>query len=997
MASTRGGAGQNGRRRGMHALSEIMTAASIVAAIDEGAVWTPGWRRHFLRRVSKEDPTTIAAFRFTKHAKTARVMAERLAYEGDSGGVSEGNAISGYMLGHILRDCEEDNNRHNLLSWDHPTRPHEPNEGERPTEPENVAPKPAVARFGVRIEGLKICGHLNLRGFRMQRPLMLKRCRFNRTLNISSAHTGSFDISECTFAYEDDALASVRLVAGAPRKYFEGRDAYERAAENALPKDYDGAYRILIGVFARGARLSSVRMRGVVADFANFESSTIEGVADLDGACFNLLKAGGWPRTLMEDALSFAGAKVGHISLRLTARVCGTVRLAEAAIGSADFDGAFVAAPMETRGRGHAIYAQNLAVGATLDFGGRKRVGSIDPETGVALQRTTIRGQINIVSARIGGNLRAYALDLDRGLSEDFESKLRAAAKVSAKDRVRDGKKSTSKKFPKNDEESSSAPGDRRPTSRDEREFARAMILRNARIGGSLLLGPKLEDDEEEGNATPFSCKGEIDARGSIIEGDARFIGCTLKNPVHQDKYPESALDLRNCEVKRLLAIVGVGSESKGVIDLTDAKAHSYRDDFDFAAGVNEAKSKKWPKDLKFILLGFEYKSFQFRGDIGSGDADFADKMPLLKGARIRWLMHQPDEWLTRRYQPQPFVQCAQVLRYMGYDAQAHEVLLKREKRAMHSDSVGWLEKGIRQALITACGHGHRMYVLFLWGLTFFLIGLIFNQAAVNANLVRPTSDNILISEDYAKYGDLPTDYSTLAATPFTLKRILPIPPLTGIEWAGCNWRQIRTSLVNPTSGACVPRSCQVAERPHVVKLPIPYAHTDPEARSECLRLPLYVYSTKSFEVEEARKVAIKDCRSGVTSPNDSGKLPSVEKAAYADILCASPNIKHGLQFLNYFSNIGVADYKPLVFFYNIFATLLWLFYNGCVCVAILLGFKLDHTPFVWIDEFDHVVGMNKFLSDGGLTEINMALGFVGWLIWIILATYATGTLKRKE
>ncbi|MBY0421133.1 MAG: hypothetical protein K2Q06_02435 [Parvularculaceae bacterium] len=1085
----------------MH-ISEIMTSASIVAAIEAGEIWTPDWRRAFLQRVARNDPSTHAAFRLAPGNLTPARAASILLSD-KSGGAKDLSPISALILREILRNCEDDDNRHLLRPWERcdDSAP-APDEGPRQPRVEKVKTEhlPMVTRFGVRIERLKICGFLNLRGFQMQRPLALKNCAFNRTLIISSAHIGALDLSGSCFTFEDDPYKD--LTVQESKHLGKLREADQEAKKHALPGHFGDSYKDLVGLFARGARLSSATLKGVAAEFVNFNGAKIDGTVDFEGAQIvlpyaleppkdgsngasdpasrekksglrkrlwawlrkktpehqaaqnaenssdkkcnpALLERGkkfceSW-RQMLHDAVSFNGARIGDLCIRRGAKVYGRVSLIDATASGLDFDSCEIHALPGKYGLGRAIYARSVTVTNRVDLGGREEIGGTEPESGLIFGRTRIYGQVYFVSARIGGNFRAYGVVLKRGLDAPF---------VLAEQKKVD--------------------------SREVREEIRALVLRNARLGGSLLLGQKNKLKEKDSEAI-FECTSDIDIRGASIDGDARFAACKLtheldveqiKKPGPHKRDPEwDVIDARGMDVRGALSLTQMDPGSAGLINLQEARAELYRDDFNFIKGrcifcsfftwlsigiswlfvivaefifkivelsvyittarffsseycnrrlgpwdpIIQLKNELarhisgrgfWPKRLKFELLGFRYGSFQLRGEVGIGEEEVINRMHLSNGARTRWLKHQPREWLLNRFQPQPWVHGARVLRDLGYDAQSHDVLLHREKMALRSPTVRPHEKIVRLILITMCGHGHQMYLLAVWGVLFFAVGLMFNHVAVKANLVRPTSDNVLISDDYRNNGDLPTDYSTLSAVPFTLKRILPIPPLTGIEWAGCNWRQIRTSIVNKSLGACVPRSCQVAERPHAEPF-------DPDGRPECFELPVYVYDASRvslFKHEDAKDVHSleKGCRPKTaeerkTTLNLVADAKARGSAVYADLLCASPMVRDLLHDWTERINWPLYGVRPWVELYNGLGTLVSWFLLGATVLSGCLGLKLDHTPFMPIEKFDLVIGMNKFLSDGGLTEVNMILGFVGWLIWIILATYATGTLKRRE
>lgn len=370
-----------------------------------------------------------------------------------------------------------------------------------------------------------------------------------------------------------------------------------------------------------------------------------------------------------------------------------------------------------------------------------------------------------------------------------------------------------------------------------------------------------------------------------------------------------------------------------------------------------------WPVHLLFILPGFRYGSFVLREkrvQQGSTESDKLD-MQVKNGARLRWLKHQPDLWLHAQFQPQPFVQCARVLREMGYDRQSHKVMLQRERHALGSISVGLLEKSTRWVLLILCGQGHAMHRLAVFAVIGALIGIGINDLAGSANLVRPTNAEVLVDAAYQEGGRVPVDYSAFRPVPFAFGRLLPLPPMNGRgEWAACNAQQIEAAMavargaaphgapsgdsggqsgrqsgndLGGYSGACLPRSCSIA---------------DPAYRAGQPCAPLKIMDW--VPAGTARAAACERAKS-TQAEADIWQFcrPVFDVVANAPIASGVP--------------ASLASLAP------------------------------------WLEAASErgVRRLNAFISAGYASRVNVGLALLGYLITILLATYATGTLKRKE
>ena len=679
------------------------------------------------------------------------------------------------------------------------------------------------------------------------------------------------------------------------------------------------------------------------------------------------------------------------------ARVVGTVVLTEAHIGSVEIMGAHIT-PLKRRGElsnslHRAVSARGLIVQSGFNVSGLQF-----PDK--QFLPTLFEGQLALASAKITGAFRAGGAQIECGFNEQEDK------------------------------------GD----SHDARDAQRAIAARHLEINGEALLG-RLQNESElkekglarellrtlglSGERSPdkyddvasshvalgdLATIGELDLRDLRISGDLRFNGFSARGLRRHGP----AVTLRSAKVSGTLEFSNPREDSKGRIDLREVQAGLYRDDFECASSQafhkavgdwtaqplrilmrcalvavvatfalllfgafeefaallihpqaflllatfplhalgaavlgayllltaysfltlpprdyrpGKPPAGHWPSKLKFVLIGFRYGAFVVREIRVSDAASDTAVMRLDGGARIRWLKHQPRDWVTSEFQPQPWVQCAAVLREMGNEAESHRVLFRRELYALRSKSMSWQSRLIRGALIFLCGHGHAMQLLVFWGASAFLFGWAVHDVAFRANLVRPTNSVILVDGRYAVDGAVPTDYSSFRPVPYTFGRMLPLPPMAGRgEWAPCNGPHIREAILsqfgpNPHRGGCVPSSCELDRR----------------GRRESGACGVL-----------AMKVDI-DCLSSGAHTN-----------AECIDLDAPPNL--GAADEDIVSRVGWLDART----------------RGPAMKPLR----------------DRI---NEVFLNGAAAPASLAVGVVGWLISIILTTYAVGLLKRRE
>ncbi|MHC4396009.1 MAG: hypothetical protein ACYS1A_10185 [Planctomycetota bacterium] len=210
-----------------------------------------------------------------------------------------------------------------------------------------------------------------------------------------------------------------------------------------------------------------------------------------------------------------------------------------------------------------------------------------------------------------------------------------------------------------------------------------AFVAECARVGGNVFLcGSDFQDSQSNENISEkkIGIDGRVLLSGAEIKGS--FVWCKVASP------EKVSLDLRFSKI---------GS-------LWDEK-------------------KSWPEKDKLLLHGFIYN-------------EISDKAP--RDARTR------KEWLSRQsnFMPQPYEQLAKVLKEGGYESNAKEILIAKEKaKSKELKWYEWLPHVLYGLLV---GYGYRPWRAFLIGLIVIVVGGFLFSAGFQAASMTPVknSDN---------------------------------------------------------------------------------------------------------------------------------------------------------------------------------------------------------------------------------------------------------------
>jgi sRNA-binding regulator protein Hfq len=170
------------------------------------------------------------------------------------------------------------------------------------------------------------------------------------------------------------------------------------------------------------------------------------------------------------------------------------------------------------------------------------------------------------------------------------------------------------------------------------------------------------------------------------------------------------------------LALATIGSLEIGevhdvgqlILDLRLAQVGTFRDD-----------EKSWPKAGNLLLDGFRYNRLD-------------EVAPFKADSRKKWLSLQRRD----RFRPQPYEQLAAVLRQMGHEPEARQIMIeKNRERARFTDfpHQSWWWYNLFGKLI---GYGYRPGRAFCISLTMILLGTLLFYLGCTHGLISPTSEN---------------------------------------------------------------------------------------------------------------------------------------------------------------------------------------------------------------------------------------------------------------
>ncbi len=247
------------------------------------------------------------------------------------------------------------------------------------------------------------------------------------------------------------------------------------------------------------------------------------------------------------------------------------------------------------------------------------------------------------------------------------------------------------------------------------------------------------------------SFSGEVRMLGAVLGGDLTCKGASFTANQDKSGKPGTAFIVDGAKIGGKLYFLDV-KKVEGIFSLSQVEVGSLCD-----------SRESWPSAGNLVLNDFRY------GTILMG--------PLDAKSRIEWLALQDAKRFESDFLPQPYEQCAKVLREMGHPADARAILIEKEKlqRKARRASI-WKGGGElpRYAVLAniynpvgrfwhlfwdtilngTIKYGHQPLWAFGWLLDFWLIGAAVFAWAEGERDFKPGSVSILASKEWVGCSD---------------------------------------------------------------------------------------------------------------------------------------------------------------------------------------------------------------------------------------------------
>lgn len=236
----------------------------------------------------------------------------------------------------------------------------------------------------------------------------------------------------------------------------------------------------------------------------------------------------------------------------------------------------------------------------------------------------------------------------------------------------------------------------------------------------------------------PFRAAGQVNFLGATIGGSLECDGAELSDPPANEPLflvdrariagsiflrdgfcCDGLADFKGTEASSLVWIAAKATQNTE-LDLQSTKI-----------GVLHSDNATWPKAKNVKLDGFVYGRLNDPGGIDSTKL-------------LAWLALQPD----KPFYPQPYEQLASVLRTMGFEGDAREVMLEKNRqhrKFTKAPSPEWWWYGV---FGRAIGYGYLPSRAFLMSLGLIVIGFGFFRFGYQNGLITPAKDSAYEKKD---------------------------------------------------------------------------------------------------------------------------------------------------------------------------------------------------------------------------------------------------------
>ena len=342
-----------------------------------------------------------------------------------------------------------------------------------------------------------------------------------------------------------------------------------------------------------------------------------------------------------------------------------------------------------------------------------------------------------------------------------------------------------------------------------------AIFLEGAQVTGSVLFlkTPKAEHDnlpgfQAEGSVRlfrasiggNFECQGgkfissqgyAIETQGTDIKGDvllrngfeadggvnlsAATIGGNLDFQsgkfLGKEKY---AISLKGAKITGSVSL-GKGFQAEGKVSLFNAKIN------DALSIADEIKTEKMFIDLQFAkvrILNDAEDNWPHKGRINLNNFVYetiSHDSPLDDKKRLKWLRLQH---LETNFSPQPYEQLAKVLRALGHEEAAINVLIAKQEDRRRYGNLSIMGKIWNRCLSFTIAHGYRPHQALALVFVFVLLGTFLFDRGYSQGLISPSRFDTKISTSTSNSIKIPQGYPKFNSFIYSLDLFLPIVDL---------------------------------------------------------------------------------------------------------------------------------------------------------------------------------------------------------------------------
>ncbi len=238
-----------------------------------------------------------------------------------------------------------------------------------------------------------------------------------------------------------------------------------------------------------------------------------------------------------------------------------------------------------------------------------------------------------------------------------------------------------------------------------------------------------------------FHAKGEVNLLGAEIGGDLSCIDGTFENE------KGVTLNAENMTVKGVF-FWRTKERPAGVVDLMHANVGQLSDN-----------KESWPEEGKLALDGFEYGALA------------PDDTPKSAEERLRWIGLQ----LPEPFKPQPYEQLAKVLRGMGHEEDARDVLIAKNDDMRKYGELSRITKLWYWFLGGTIRYGWRTRRVIL-GFIFpmLILGWGMFWCANDLKVMQPSKERVYMSTEFKEDGTVPPTYPVLSPLSYSIDTFVP-------------------------------------------------------------------------------------------------------------------------------------------------------------------------------------------------------------------------------